>query len=107
MKPAYKRQRRHEEEISPGEVEEAIGRLNKEWEYFKETGKCPKCSAQILGNTQMHDEIYDSWQAIKCSACGKEVIEQGGAHLGRLLELQENHRKSYGAQHKSPSFNPG
>lgn len=59
-------------------------RLNAEWEYFKRTGKCPKCQAQILGRTPAYDLEHRGSKILQCRQCSKIIQENGGSHLKRV-----------------------
>lgn len=63
---------------------ETIQRLNEEWEYFKQTGRCLKCAAQILGMTQVYDLEHRGSKIFQCRQCAKIIQENGGRHLEKV-----------------------
>ncbi len=65
-------------------LREAIQRLDKEWEYFRQTGLCPKCKAEILGTTRVYDSECYGTKIIQCRSCSKIIQKNGGRHLKKV-----------------------
>ncbi len=72
-----KKMKRAEQAPPPGG---SVERLRKEWEYFQESGRCPKCNAVILGPSIVYDDVCDKMPVLSC-ICGKHIYPDGDVHL--------------------------